>query len=67
MIDHALKLLDQLPGEKNTIISKWTELGFSVRSSFQTQALIMLKNSYCKNKRCLYCGIGNDILKNTSS
>ena len=67
MIDHALKLLDQLPGEQNTIISKWDKLGLSVRSSFQTQSLILLKNSYCKNKRCLNCGIGNDILKNIFS
>jgi len=66
MIDRALKLLDQLPGEQNAIISKWTDLGVSVRSSFQTQSLILLKNSYCKNKRCLNCGIGNEILKNIS-
>lgn len=66
MIDRALKLLDQLPGEQNAIISKWATLGLSVRSSFQTQALILLKNSYCKNKRCLNCGIGNEILKNTT-
>ncbi len=67
MIDRALKLLDQLPGEQNAIITKWSELGLSVRSSFQSQALILLKNSYCKNKRCLNCGIGNEILKNISS
>lgn len=67
MIDRALKLLDQLPGEQNAIISKWEELGLSVRSAFYTQALILLKNSYCKNKRCLHCGIGNEILKSVSS
>lgn len=67
MIDSALKLLDQLPGEQNAIISKWTDLGVIVRSSFQTQSLILLKNSYCKNKRCLNCGIGNEILKNISA
>lgn len=67
MIDRALKLLDQLPGEQNAIISKWDKLGLSVRSSFQTQSLILLKSSYCKNKRCLNCGIGNDIMKSIPS
>jgi len=67
MIDRALKLLDQIPGEQNAIISKWSGLGLSVRSSFQTQALILLKNAYCKNKRCLNCSIGNEIIKNISS
>lgn len=67
MIDRALKFLDQLPAEQNAIISKWEELELSVRSSFQSQALILLKNSYCKNKRCLNCGIGNEILKNGTS
>lgn len=65
LIDRALKLLDQLPGEQNAIIKQWDKLGLSVRSSFQTQALILLKNSYCKHKRCLNCSIGNEILKNT--
>lgn len=67
MIDRALKLLDQLPGEQNAIISHWVALGLTARSSFQSQALILLKNSYCKNKRCLQCGIGNEILKDVSS
>lgn len=67
MIDRALKLLDTLPGEQNAIVSKWSELEVNVKSSFQTQALIMLKNSYCKNKRCLSCGIGNEILNHIST
>ena len=62
-IDKALKLLDQVPGEKNTITQMWTELEMNTKTAFNTQALIHLKNNYCNNKRCLACGIGHEILK----
>jgi hypothetical protein len=62
-IDRALKLLDQIPGEKNTITRMWTSLAFNTRTSFNTQALIHLKNNYCNEKKCLSCGIGHAILK----
>ncbi|WP_430971757.1 DUF2851 family protein [Sunxiuqinia rutila] len=56
--DRALQFLEKLPAESNSIISNWKELGVSVRSAFDSQALIQLKNSYCTPKRCLQCHLG---------
>jgi len=62
LIDQSLKLLEQIPGESNSITRNWNSLGFSIQTAFNTQALIELKNSYCKRKQCLRCGLGNSIL-----
>ena len=61
--DLALKLLEETAPEKNSIISKWNDLGVDVESAAQTQALLQLKNRYCDKKRCLQCAIGSELLK----
>lgn len=63
MQDKALRLLEELSPEKNSIISQWKDLGVKPDSAYQTQALLQLKNEYCNKKRCLECSIGNAILK----
>ncbi len=59
----ALNFLDQLPAERNAILKGWQSLGIGVRSAYASQALIELKNRYCRRKRCLECAIGNAILR----
>ena len=61
--DRAFQLLEEVPPEKNNIISKWIELGVVPKSAYETQALLQLKNEYCTKKRCLECAIGGGILK----
>lgn len=61
--DKAFQLLEELKPEKNSIVSKWVELGIEPDSAYQTQALIQLKNVYCTEKKCLDCAIGNSILR----
>ncbi|NTW32111.1 MAG: DUF2851 family protein [Bacteroidetes bacterium] len=61
--DRAVKFLEQLEGEKNNIISKWKLLDVPTKTAFSTQSLLELKNNYCKNKKCLSCGIGNFLLR----
>ena len=63
-VDKALHLLDKIVGEKNSIIEKWRQLKMPVKTAHTTQALLELKNEYCKQKRCLECGIGNALLVN---
>lgn len=58
----ALTFLEQLPAEKNTVISHWETLGVKVKNAAQSQALLQLKNEYCMYKKCLDCAIGNAIL-----
>ncbi|NQU87365.1 MAG: DUF2851 family protein [Mariniphaga sp.] len=60
--DRALDFLEKLPQEKNSIIDNWEKLGIKVRSAFETQALLQLKNLHCDQKKCLNCQIGNKLV-----
>ncbi len=59
----AIDFLLKIPPENNSVINKWKDLGFSVSSAFDTQALLELKQNYCNNYKCLDCPIGNDLMK----
>ncbi len=61
--DRAIEFLEYMKAEKNSIISKWNELGIKSTSAFETQALIQLKNKYCNHKKCLNCHIGNNLIR----
>lgn len=61
--DRALAFLEKMEPENNSIISKWKSIGVPAKSSYETQALLQLKNEYCSKKLCLQCGIGNALLK----
>lgn len=58
-----LHLIQQISSEKNSIISKFSELKVLSKNAFESQALLELKNNYCTKKRCLHCAIGNHLLK----
>ncbi|CAM1347694.1 DUF2851 family protein [Tenacibaculum insulae] len=60
---HIFKLLQQIKPEKNSIISKFSDLKLTAKNAFESQALLELKNNYCAKKRCLQCAIGNDLLR----
>lgn len=63
MKENALKLLEEIPEEKNSIIDKWKECGVEVKSSWYSQALLQLKGNYCDEYRCLQCEFGNRIIR----
>ncbi len=58
----AVDYLSEIAPESNSIINKWSDLGFSVSSAYDTQALLELKQNYCSKYRCLECPIGNDLM-----
>ncbi len=60
----ALDFLNQLPAEKNFIITGWNRLGVESATAYASQALLQLKNEYCSEKKCLTCSIGNNIISN---
>ena len=60
--NRALDFLEQLPAENNSVIKKWSGLGVNVRTAFESQALLQLKNNYCEAKKCLNCQIGTKLL-----
>ena len=66
LIDKALRWLEQLSPENNSITEGFTKLSLSNKSSYDSQSLIHLKNEYCNSKRCLNCAIGNSLIKSTN-
>ncbi len=64
MQQNAFDLLEKSAAENNSIIKKWNSLGIVSKNSFQTQALLQLKNEFCNKKLCLNCSIGFKLLKN---
>jgi hypothetical protein len=59
----ALRWLEALPAEQNTIIKSFAALDVAAQTAFDSQALIELKNNYCNHKKCLQCAAGSAILK----
>ncbi|WP_158828198.1 DUF2851 family protein [Mucilaginibacter lacusdianchii] len=64
-IDRGMQLLEDLPVESNHVVTDFEALGIKVKTAFESQALLELKNSYCNHKKCLTCGVGNQILNIT--
>lgn len=60
----ALRWLEQISTENNSILSGFALLSVKSNSAYDSQALIELRNEYCTKKRCLECSVGNAILKN---
>lgn len=57
--DRAIELLEQTEAESNIIIREMIANGFKKpRNALESQALIQLRNKYCKMKKCLNCWIG---------
>ncbi len=61
--EKAIKHLEQLPAEKNTIIGNFNYLGFAAESAFDSQGLLGLYKDYCQALKCLNCKVGINILK----
>ncbi len=61
--DRALNFLLNIPPEQNKIISEWDEAGLSPESAFDSQALIQLRDEYCRKRRCLDCRIGGRLIR----
>jgi len=60
--ERALSFLEDLPPEKNSIVNEWKEAGVEAESAFYSQALIQLRNEYCKKRKCLDCRIGSRLI-----
>ncbi len=55
-------LISSITSEKNSVITKFSELNIVSENALESQGLLQLKNNYCASKRCLECAIGNSIL-----
>jgi len=66
-LDHfcekAVSLLESIKPENNTILKHFEALDFRNTSSYDSQALLLLKKDYCDKKKCLDCAIGTKLLR----
>ena len=60
--EEILALATAIAPEKNMIVKQFDVLRPKAKNAMQSQALLQLKQTYCKPKRCLDCAIGNVIL-----
>ena len=57
-----MDLLEALPAERNHVVDRYAELGLSVKTAFDSQALLELHAGYCAPKHCLRCPVGVSIV-----
>ena len=60
--ESLLKLIIEIPSEKNSIVSAFNNLKKVSHSAMESQALIQLKTEYCDKNTCLECAIGNTLM-----
>jgi len=58
----SIQLFEEIPAERNSIITRWLEIGVKAENAYDSQALIQLKKQYCDEKKCLRCRIGHKVL-----
>jgi len=63
LVDRAVRILEEVSPEENSITKKWSTLGLKSRNAFDTQALIELHNNYCLRRKCLDCSIGSSLIR----
>lgn len=61
--DKAMRFLEALNAEDNTITRHFNSIGWTADNAMQSQALLHLYNHFCHRKRCLECSIGNILLR----
>ena len=62
MTDKAIKLLEDLRAESNSIVSHFVAYGIDCPDALTSQALVQLKREYCDAHKCIYCKIGHHLL-----
>jgi hypothetical protein len=62
--EEVYTLLRKIPSEVNKLTKQWKTTGVPLQNAFDSQASIELYNQYCLKRKCLYCSIGNRIIKN---
>jgi hypothetical protein len=58
----ATDILESIPPEDNHLIDDYINAGLIPESAFTTQALIELRNHYCRSHMCLECHIGAKLI-----
>lgn len=64
-VERAMELLRQLPPEDNSKVRLLTSAGIPCPDAYTSQALTMLRNVYCEQRKCLFCRIGHRMISTT--
>lgn len=62
LCEKALDIWDSLGPESNRIIRMWERHAYVAHNATASQALLHLYHHYCSVKKCLHCGIGNQLI-----
>ena len=62
--EQAMRLMEKIPAENNTIVRQWRVLGQEVKNAADTQALLHLYQNYCQYHECINCEVGYKIFEN---
>ena len=62
MDEEIIEIVSRIPPEKNAVIEGFQDMGVKFHSALDSQAFLHLHKSYCKEKRCLQCPIGYQIV-----
>jgi hypothetical protein len=62
LCEKAISFLECISPENNSVTGEWRSAGIDAESAFSSQALIQLRNNYCKKRRCLDCRIGSKLI-----
>ena len=65
--EKALSFLENINAEENSVIDEWKTIGIEPESALFSQALIQLRNEYCKKRKCLECRIGSKLISSGKS
>lgn len=65
--DKAMRFLEDIAAEDNTVIRHFNSIGWTANHAMQSQALLHLYHHYCKRKRCLECCLGNILLRSNKN
>jgi hypothetical protein len=57
-IEKAVRFLENIKAEDNAIIKDWIKAGITPESAMMSQALLQLRDCYCRKRKCLECRIG---------
>jgi len=61
--EKGFDLLQDISPENNFVSRKFEKIGWQVHNAFDSQGMLGLYHNYCKEKRCMDCKIGQNLLK----
>lgn len=62
-LEKAIRLLEELPAEKNSVIAEWRALGLRVKTAFDSQGALEWHARFCTPRQCFRCNVGAALLK----